>query len=320
MKLERSRKETDMSLEETNTALVRRYFDEIMNKGNRDAIHELIAPDCIFTIPTLPDPFHGPDGYENLVRLLRTAFPDLLFKIEDELAEGDTVVDRWTATGTSRGPFNGKPPTGRTFLIEGTGWYRLKDGQFVENRLNEDTLGLLTQIGSIPAPGASDSNGARSQMDAAPAGTTIGTVPKTREIVEAYYRYVNAGDWTSYLTLFSDDVVGDEQIAGHFAGIDVLKGAADGITKGYSRFRMYPVRMVVEGESATVIWRTDSTNAAGVSIAYPKEPSRQVIGANYFQVQHGRIVYMRTVHDTVPFAPFIDQTASTAAAGSSSGR
>jgi ketosteroid isomerase-like protein len=90
-----------MSSEEPNKALVRRYFDDIMNGGNLDAIDELIASDCVFTIPTLRDPFVGPKGYRNLVNLLRTAFPDLLFKVVDELAEGDTVVDRWTATGTS---------------------------------------------------------------------------------------------------------------------------------------------------------------------------------------------------------------------------
>lgn len=142
-----------MSLEETNKALVRRYFDEIMNGNNPRAIDELIALDCVFTIPTLPAPFYGPAGYRDLVNLLRTAFPDLLFKVEDEMADGDIVVDRWSATGTSKGPFNGNPPTGKTFEIEGIGWYRLKDGKFVENRVNEDTLGLLTQIGAIPQVG-----------------------------------------------------------------------------------------------------------------------------------------------------------------------
>jgi hypothetical protein len=153
---------------------------------------------------------------------------------------------------------------------------------------------------------------------AVPGGSTNGTVPSTGEIVDAYYRHANAGDWASWLGLFSDDVVGDEQIAGHFAGIDVLKGAVDAIAKGYSKFTMYPVRVVVEGEAACVIWRNDSANAAGVPIGYPKEPNRQVIGANYFQLQHGRIVYMRTIHDTRPFDPFINQTA--AGSGSSAGR
>jgi hypothetical protein len=139
-------------------------------------------------------------------------------------------------------------------------------------------------------------------------------MPNTREIVEQYYEHVNSGNWKQWLTLFSDDVVGDEQLAGHFAGIAVLEGAVTAISKGYSKFKMYPVRVVVEGESACVVWRNDSANAAGVPIAYPLDPvalqtaPRQVIGANYFQVQNGKIVYMRTIHDSRPFDPFTDPT------------
>jgi ketosteroid isomerase-like protein len=129
----------------------------------------------------------------------------------------------------------------------------------------------------------------------------------TREVVERYYAAVNDGEWSSWLTLFSDDVVGDEQLAGHFVGIDTLRRAVDAIKEGYSKFKMYPVRIVIDGESAAVIWRNDSANAKGQPIAYPTDPNRQVIGANFFQVQNGKIVYMRTVHDSLPFKPFTDQ-------------
>jgi hypothetical protein len=71
---------------------------------------------------------------------------------------------------------------------------------------------------------------------------------------------------------------------------------------------MYPQRIVVEGDAACVIWRCDATNAAGVAIAYPDNPGRQVVGANFFQVQNGKIVYMRTIHDSLPFQPFVNQT------------
>jgi ketosteroid isomerase-like protein len=129
-----------------------------------------------------------------------------------------------------------------------------------------------------------------------------------RQVIDRYYDCVNRGDWQQWLTLFSDDVVGDEQLAGHFAGIDVLRGAIDAISNGYSRFNMYPQRMLVEGDAACVIWRCDAANAAGVAIAYPDNAPRQVIGANFFQVQNGKIVYMRTIHDSLPFQPFVNQT------------
>lgn len=110
------------------------------------------------------------------------------------------------------------------------------------------------------------------------------------------------------MTLFSDDVVGDEQLAGHFAGIDFLKGVVKGISESYKPFRMVPQRVVISGEAACVIWRFEATNRNGVPIGYRDKngslTSRQVIGANYFQVQNGRIVYIRTIHDCQPFRPF----------------
>lgn len=131
----------------------------------------------------------------------------------------------------------------------------------------------------------------------------------TRSVIEKYYECVNNAAWEEWLTLFSDDVVGDEQLAGHFAGIDVLRGAIDAISNGYSQFNMYPQRIVVEGDAACVVWRCVAANAAGTRIAYPDNPDRQVIGANYFQLQNGKIVYMRTIHDSLPFQPFTDQSA-----------
>jgi hypothetical protein len=134
-----------------------------------------------------------------------------------------------------------------------------------------------------------------------------------REVIEKYYESVNAGDWDTWLTLFSDDVVGDEQLAGHFAGIAVLRGAVNAITTGYSVFKMHPQRIVIEGDAACVVWRCEAASAAGVPIAYPPLPDgsqRPVIGANYFQLQNGKIVYMRTIHDSRPFDPFTQQSRS----------
>jgi len=130
----------------------------------------------------------------------------------------------------------------------------------------------------------------------------------TREVVDRYYDCVNRGAWDEWLALFSDDVVGDEQLAGYFAGIDALRGAIDAISNGYRVFLMQPQRVVIDGDAACVVWRCEAENAHGVKIGYPDDPGRQVIGANYFQLQDGRISYMRTIHDSVPFAPYVDQT------------
>jgi len=130
----------------------------------------------------------------------------------------------------------------------------------------------------------------------------------TRGVIDKYYDCVNRSDWSEWLKLFTDDVVGDEQLAGHFAGIDVLRGAVDAISRGYSRFNMHPQQIVVDGDSACVVWRCDAANAKGVPIAYPGDANREVIGANFFRVRNGKIEYMRTIHDSLPFQPFISQS------------
>jgi ketosteroid isomerase-like protein len=118
-------------------------------------------------------------------------------------------------------------------------------------------------------------------------------------VIDRYYETVNAGDWDSWLTLFADDVVVDEQLAGHLEGLGVLRGAVGAMKRGYSKFLMLPEHVVVEQEQAAVIWHCEAANASGVPI--------DVRGANYFRVEDGRIVYMANFHDKAAFAPFTSQ-------------
>lgn len=128
----------------------------------------------------------------------------------------------------------------------------------------------------------------------------------TRDVIDRYYACVNNGDWAGYLALFSDDSIWDDQIGGHLVGIDMIRSLIERFPTAFSRLQMLPQRVVIEGEAGVVVWRVEAAVASGVPIAYPTNPdrsTRQVIGANYFQVQNEKIVYMRSVHDTQPFAP-----------------
>jgi ketosteroid isomerase-like protein len=139
-----------------------------------------------------------------------------------------------------------------------------------------------------------------------------------REVIDKYYSAVNAGQWDVWLELFTENVIGDEQLAGHFEGIAVLRGARDGITAGYRKFAMHPQHLVVDGDTACVIWRCDATNRDGVPIAYPNDSTRPVIGANFFRLEGGKIAYMRTIHDSLPFRPFTNPEEFHAAPGTTS--
>lgn len=142
---------------EAKKAIAQRYYQEIMNKANLAVIDELMSPDFLFTIPTHPEPYRGPDGFKNLVTMLHSAFPDVHLKVEHLLVDGDTVVGHWIGSGTHIGgslhTVKGDiPPSGKHFVIDGVSWLKIVNGKVVESLANEDTLSLLQQIGVIPAP------------------------------------------------------------------------------------------------------------------------------------------------------------------------
>jgi predicted ester cyclase len=95
---------------------------------------------------------HGRQGIKQFYGMLRAAFPDLHFTIEDQIAAGDRVVTRWTANGTHNGEFQGISPTGKQITIAGIDIDRLANGKVVECWPVADELGLLRQLGAIPAP------------------------------------------------------------------------------------------------------------------------------------------------------------------------
>ncbi len=141
-----------MSTEEANKASFRRAYEELFNQGNLSLVEELIAPDFL-NHEAPPGSNRGPESMRQLIRMLRTAFPDLHFTIEELVAEGDTVAGRVTMSGTHQGTFQGMPPTGRSFRQAQMHFVRFRDGKGVEHRAVRDDLGLMQQLGVIPASG-----------------------------------------------------------------------------------------------------------------------------------------------------------------------
>jgi predicted ester cyclase len=137
---------------EANKASVRRFYDEVFNKKNMAAIDEFIDPNHVdhAAPPGTPS---GLKGVKQTLTMYLTAFPDLHFTVEDIIAERDQVVARLTARGTQQGEFMGIPPTGKQATVTAIDISRFAGGKSVEHWLNMDTLGLLQQLGVIPAPG-----------------------------------------------------------------------------------------------------------------------------------------------------------------------
>ena len=139
-----------MSIED-NKALVRRFYEDVFNQRNLALVDELCSTTHVFHNP--PTTLHGREEFKQLLSVYLTAFPDASFTVEDEIAEGEKVTSRYTFRGTHQGELMGIPPTGRQVTVTGIIINRIAGGQSVEGWLNFDALGLLQQLGAIPAMG-----------------------------------------------------------------------------------------------------------------------------------------------------------------------
>jgi predicted ester cyclase len=130
----------------TASSIVRRIFEEGMNAGRTELYRELIHPEYINH--DFPAPVRGVEGFTNVDRIFRTAFPDFRVTIEDEVLAGDRVATRGYFTGTHTGEFMGMPATGRVIRCSYSDIWRLEDGKGRENWVQMDMLGLMQQLGA----------------------------------------------------------------------------------------------------------------------------------------------------------------------------
>ena len=137
---------------EDNKALIRRFYEEVFNKKNLAAIDEFFAPNHVdHTLPPgLPG---GLEGTKQAISMTLMGFPDLHITVEDMIAEGDKVVTWFTTRGTQQGALGGIPPTGKQVAVSTIEIARIAGGKIVEDWGLDDRLGMLQQLGLVPAMG-----------------------------------------------------------------------------------------------------------------------------------------------------------------------
>lgn len=138
-------------MSEQSKALVRRYLEEVFAKGNFDVIPEIFAADYVERDPANEGDIRGHDGVRRDLEPYDTAFSDIQVTVEDQLAERDRVATRVTVRATHVEGFRGIPPTGGRIEVTGNVVHRVADGRLAEGWWNWDTLGLMQQLGAIPA-------------------------------------------------------------------------------------------------------------------------------------------------------------------------
>ncbi len=125
--------------------IINRFIDEVLNKKNIGAIDQIVAEDFLEHVP-FPGQGPGRAGLRDAVTAFIAAFPDMQWRVDQQITEGNTVVTRFTLTGTHQGDFMGTPPTGRSIDVWGVVIDGVRDGLFAESRILLDSATLMRQL------------------------------------------------------------------------------------------------------------------------------------------------------------------------------
>ncbi|MCW5205389.1 ester cyclase [Desulfobulbus sp. F5] len=269
---------------EENRLIARRYFTEIMNMANMDTLYELLSPDFIFTLPTHPESYRGPDGFKDLVMMLHSCFSDFYIHVQDMVSSGDTVVTRWRGGGTHTGgalhTVKGDiQASGKKFEIDGMTWHRIKNGKIVEALVNEDTVGLMVQLGVLPFPVAPPP-------------------PDEKANLAVAHRYINEVMNQGHLEVI------DEIIDLHFQfiiptqpepfrGPEGFKGFVQYLRNAFPDIKFSIDREAVDGDKVAVRWKITGTHKGEFLGAAPTEKFIEDYGIDIFTMSKGKIL---TVH------------------------
>jgi steroid delta-isomerase-like uncharacterized protein len=137
---------------ETNKAIVRRMYEQVWSKHQVDLVEEFFTEDTVLHAASFPSR-SGLEAVREDLAMMLNAYPDMQVTIEDEIAEGDKVVLRWTMRATHQGELLGIPPTGKQITNAGISIYRLVNGKIAEEWFWPDNLNSFQQMGVIPALG-----------------------------------------------------------------------------------------------------------------------------------------------------------------------
>lgn len=132
------------------TVVIRRYFEDLFNRGQLALLPELLHPEYVNHSPGSPDLPRGRDGVGIVVQELRRGLPDLHYQIEDMVVGDDSVAVRATLTGTHTGDLFGMPPTGHAIKVSQMTFERFREGRIVAHHRLTDDLSMLRQLGVLP--------------------------------------------------------------------------------------------------------------------------------------------------------------------------
>lgn len=141
-----NQKELDMNTAQNNKEVVTKIYEQAMNKRHLGILNEIVSEDY-----TGVQGIRGPAGFEATITSLVHSFPDIQWKVQELIAEGDKVMVKWEISGTHTNAFQHIAPTGKKVSGTGMGIYTFRDGKVVSTQVQTDRLGFLQELGVLPA-------------------------------------------------------------------------------------------------------------------------------------------------------------------------
>ncbi len=275
------------SVQEKNKETVRIIWEEIVNGGEMERAEQLLSPDYIYHAPGGED-IHGIErGFIAPLEKLRRAFPDLVCRVDDMIAEGDLVVHRWSAGGTHLDEYAGVPPTGGSISMTGIVVSRLEAGVVVEDWSNTDELGVLQQLGRFPAREAGDYTwGKTSLADDEPCLTQESRNLYLSELDLVWKeKRIDAVD-----ELFSPDFVNHDPAWPEITDRNGYRGWVEEWHEQAPGMQISLEQLVVEDDRAASRWTARWTDAAGLGGLPPSGRELTVSGTDIIRCAGGVIV------------------------------
>ncbi len=144
-----------------NKSIVRQVYEEVWNKRRLELFDEIISPSHALHDSTLTGASVGPEAYKRQVTRFVTAFPDLRFTVQDIVGEKEKLAVAWTISGTHKGEYIGIPSTNKKVSVDGITIHHIVNGKIMDSYVSWDALGMMRQLGAVPALGQTKSLTAR---------------------------------------------------------------------------------------------------------------------------------------------------------------
>lgn len=280
---------------EANKAVEHRVFEEIWNQGALEVADEVFAPDAVLHGLTAGD-LAGPAAFKQVVAAYRAAIPDIHWTVDDQIAEGDTVVSRLTGTGTQQGALMGIPPTGLKVTVTAIATVRIADGKVQESWNSWDAAGLMEQLGALPATRAGYAWGEPSKVTGDAGDAALNRLLILRFIAQFW----NGKDIAGILETHSAEALAHNPvIPGSPLGFDAYQQACLAHVAAFPDFHVDAETLVVEADRVAVRWTVTGTHRGELMGVPPSGKAVKFDGVTIYRLADGKVVETWWAYDAL---------------------